>query len=238
MEDEFFFDEKKLKIKSKLKKTENTNKTAFIIGPNFLLSNTNTHNNETNKKMKLEEGIIEIKKECIYEKDVRSKVLKMNAKSPNSEKTEEMLTELKMDGMKNASYSHTTSEERLAAMHCNEMQNAKARYRALFDARKKQLTKIKDETMSVEQVIRNVKVNGDNLFLGIQQGSRKHSKDVQVVTNPSRKRQAISWILHDHKTLEISDIFQHKTSIKKEESDETNATKSQEELREFLWPVL
>ena len=51
-------DEKKLKIKSKLTKMEYTNKIGFIIGPNLLLSNTNMCDDEINKKIKLEEGII------------------------------------------------------------------------------------------------------------------------------------------------------------------------------------
>ena len=47
--------------------------------------------------MKLEEAIIETKKEHIYEKDVRSKVLTMNVTSSTSKKMDEMLTELKID---------------------------------------------------------------------------------------------------------------------------------------------
>ena len=40
--------EKNLKIKSKLTKMEHANKTGFVIGPIFLLSNKNTHNNKIN----------------------------------------------------------------------------------------------------------------------------------------------------------------------------------------------
>ena len=86
------FNEKKLKIKSKLTKMEYANKTGFIVGPFFLFSNTNMHDDEINKKMKLEEGIIEIKKEHICEQDLRFKVLTMNVVSSNSEKVDEMLT--------------------------------------------------------------------------------------------------------------------------------------------------
>ena len=68
--------------------------------------------------------------------------------------------------MKCVSFAHTTSEERLAAMHYNEMKNSKARWETLFDVRKRKLIKTKDETKSAEQTIRNVKVNGANLFLG------------------------------------------------------------------------
>ena len=64
-----------------------------------MLSNTNTCNDETNKKIKLEESSIEVKKERVYEQYVRSKVLTMNVTSSNSEKVDKMLTELKIDGM-------------------------------------------------------------------------------------------------------------------------------------------
>ena len=60
-------DKKKLKIKFKLTKMECANKTGLTIGPNLLSSNINARDDKTNKKMKLEEGIIEIKKEHFYE---------------------------------------------------------------------------------------------------------------------------------------------------------------------------
>ena len=56
--------------------------------------------------------------------------------------------------------------------------------------------------------------------------------------NPMREREVISQILHDCGLLEISEGFEHETSIKKEESNEINITKSQEELRNFLRLVL
>ena len=77
-------------------------------------------------------------------------------------------------------------------MHCNEIKNAKARYETLFNVRKRKLIKTKNETMSVEKMIRNVKANGANLFLGIEQGLGKHSEDVQVAIIPMHKREATS----------------------------------------------
>ena len=53
-----------------------------------------------------------------------------------------------------------------------------------------------------------------------------------------RKREVISRILYDYGLLEISEELECKTSIAKEESNKTNVTKIQEELREFLRPVL
>ena len=75
-----------------------------------MISNANVHDEETIKKMKFEEGIIEIKKGLIYEKYARSKVLTINVLSSHSKKIDEMLTKLKIDGMKHASLKHATTE--------------------------------------------------------------------------------------------------------------------------------
>ena len=64
------------------------------------------------------------------------------------------------------------------------------------------------------------------------------TNDVHVVVNPIRKNEAISWIVHDHVLLKISDGFEHETSIKQDEIRPMNTTKSQEELRILLHPVL
>ena len=156
----------------------------------------------------------------------------------HSKKIDEMLTELKMDGLKHVSLKHATTEERLVAMHCNEMKNVKARRETLFIVRKWQLIKTKDETTSVEQLIRNIKVNGVNLFLVVEQDSGQFVNDVQVVMNPVRKIEATSWIVHEHALLSFCEAFECKMSIKKGEIHATNVTKSQEELRAFLRLVL
>ena len=62
-----------------------------------------------------------------------------------------MLTELKIDGIRHVSFKHTTTEDRLAAMHYNEMKNVKARYENLCNVRTRQLIETDEETLSVEQ---------------------------------------------------------------------------------------
>ena len=79
----------------------------------FCYQHTNLCNNEVSKKMKLEEGVIETKKKHIHEQDARSNVLTMNIVASNSEKVDEMLTELKIYGTKHASFAHAASEENL-----------------------------------------------------------------------------------------------------------------------------
>ena len=123
-------------------------------------------------------------------------------------------------------------------MYCNEMKNVKARCETLFNVRKTQLIETNDETLSVEQLIRNIKVNKDHLFLDVEQGPGKFTNDVHVVINHMRKKEAISWIVQKHVLVNISDGFEHKTSIRQDIIRTTNATKSQEELRAFLHPAL
>ena len=47
---------------SKGTKMEHTTKTGFILGPSVRLSDANVHIKEINRKMKLDDGIVEIKK--------------------------------------------------------------------------------------------------------------------------------------------------------------------------------
>ena len=95
-------------------------------------------------------------------------MLNLNAMSSQSKKIDEMLTELKIDGIKCVSFKHATSEEILVAMHCDDIKTLKARHETLFNVRKIQLIKTNDENISVEQAMQNVKENGANLFLGIE----------------------------------------------------------------------
>ena len=78
-------------------------------------------------------------------------MLTINAASSQLKKTDEALIELKIDEMKYASFEDATSEERLAATHCDEMKNSKAQHETLINARKRQLIKINNENASVEQ---------------------------------------------------------------------------------------
>ena len=87
--------ENKLQIISKGTSVEHTTKTGFVLGPNIWSSDTNACTKETNRKMKLDDGIVEIKKEFICEKDARSKVLSIHVASSHSKKIDEMLKELK-----------------------------------------------------------------------------------------------------------------------------------------------
>ena len=98
-----------------------------------------------------------------------------------------MLTELKIDRVRHVYFEHKSTEERLAETHCNEMENIKAHYETLFNVRKRKMIKTNDETLSVEQLIRNIKANEAH-FLGIEQGSGKFTYDLHFSINSIRKK--------------------------------------------------
>ena len=99
------------------------------------------------------------------------------------------------------------------------MQNDKVLYETLFNVIKRQMIEGTDENLSVKQLIRKIKINGANLFLGIHQGCGQFTNDAHVVINPIRKKEAISWIVHGHVLVKIRDGFVHKTSTKKMKLD-------------------
>ena len=96
---------------------ECTNKKGFILGPNIRLSGTNMCVKETNRKMKLDDGIVETKREFVHEKGSRSKVLSTRIESFQWKKIKEIFKELKIDGVRRVSFERASTEERLSAMH-------------------------------------------------------------------------------------------------------------------------
>ena len=73
-----------------------------------------------------------------------------------------------------------------------------------------------DETLSMEQLTRNIKENKSHLILGVEQGSGKFTNNVHIATSPMRKKEAISWIVQKLVLEKISDTFEHETSIRQD----------------------
>ena len=83
--------------------------------------------------MDINKGLIEVLKENIYERNMKSKVLAVYCVEIYTDNLDESLMELVNPIIKYVSYKHTTSEEHLASMHANECKNRKVRYKTLFE---------------------------------------------------------------------------------------------------------
>ena len=56
--------------------------------------------------------------------------------SSHSKKKDEILTEFNVDGIINVSFKYVSTEQILAAMHCNETKSGKARYETLSNEKR------------------------------------------------------------------------------------------------------
>ena len=82
--------------------------------------------------MDINKGLIEVRKENTYERNMKSKVLVVYCVETYANNLDESLMELVNPIIKYVSYKHTTSEEHLASIHINECKNIKTRYEMLF----------------------------------------------------------------------------------------------------------
>ena len=166
--------------------------------------------------MKLSEGLIDIKKEHTCEKRKRSKVLAVYAIERNASQINEDFSKLTNASTRHQfiSYRKTTSEERLASMHHNEMTNIKARCESLFNASLKEPVLVSSRRHErLETAIMKANYNGHRLFLAAEQGSGTYENSVTVVINPSMINKAKEWIANEYHKLDFKEEKIRETSI-------------------------
>ena len=92
------------------------------------------------------------------------------------------------------SYQYTISAERIASMHANECKNIKARYETLFNINIDQYVSWEGQHYKTKEFLMIRKANKIQLFLAVEQGARKFSKDIHIVINPRVKQAAKKWL--------------------------------------------
>ena len=125
----------KIKISSKNTKMEYTKKIRFLVGPNIQLASPKGYIEELNDILSLLKGIMEIKKKYIYEKNIRSKDLMIYATISEANNVDKSLENIESERYLYVSFKRISSNNRLVAMHLNEMVNTKLRYETLFKAK-------------------------------------------------------------------------------------------------------
>ena len=107
----------------------------------------------------------------------------------NAKEINKLLYNLKSPRYKYISYKNTSSKERLAVMHFNEMKNVKAWYEILFKVKLNHAIMVLDNRSYIllEQILMEAKSNNDNLFLAVKQGSGRFESNITVIINPKIK---------------------------------------------------
>ena len=84
-------------------------------------------------KIQVVDKLLEMQKQYIYEKNMRSKIIVVYAIEKEAQEIDLHLTKIKMPTFQYFSFKHSSSEERITAMHANKLINVKARYEMLFN---------------------------------------------------------------------------------------------------------
>ena len=208
MDQKDFCDKYLIKVSTKRTIMEDVNKIGHITGPHVKLASADYCIEDINKRLKLSEGLIDIKKECTRERRKRSKVLAVYAIERNASQINEDFSELTNTSTRYQfiSYRKTTSEERLASMCHNEVTNIKARYESLFNASLKELVFVSSRRYErLETVIMKANCDGYKLCLAAEQGSGTYENSVTVVINPSMINKAKEWMTNEYPKLDFKE---------------------------------
>jgi len=70
----------------------------------------------------------------------------------------------------------------------------KERYEILFNQDINYLVDIEDRMITMKNYLMNVKIRGNKLFIGVEQGMGKHLRDVFVIYLSMMKQEAHKWL--------------------------------------------
>jgi len=224
-------------VSSKNTIMEYTTKIGFLTGTYVKVASPKYYISDLQRRLDINCNLIEVKKEYTYDKGKRSKVLVVYAIEKEAEKIDEMLKMLKTKRYRYLSYKLNTSDERMGAMHYNDVINIKARYETLIDASLDERILIESRRQeTLESKLMSAHDGNDKLFLAVEQGVGKYEDNITVIINPKTTKKSKQWIVNEYPKLEfkekkdrLSSINEQKYKIDQEYNDE---------LREFLRPVL
>ena len=232
-----YCDKYKIKVTTRRTTMEYVNKIGYLTGTYVKLASSEYYIEDINSRLGISNGIVDIKKEYTYEKGKRSKVLMVYVISSQVKQVLDGMSKMKTTRYKFVSYKHTTSEERLASMHYNDMKNIKAKYESLNNAMLKERIMVESRRQELlETVIMKAQHNGQNLFLAAEQGSGSFADSVTVVVNPKMTNRAKQWIAVDYLQLSFREEKTRTTSVDPEQFKVD--TEYNQELIEFLRPTL
>ena len=226
-----------IRVSSKNTIMEYTTKIGFLTGPYVKIAAPKYYITDLKRKLDITNNLIDVKKEYTYDKGKRSKVLAVYAIEKEAENIDAQLKRLKSKRYRYLSYKFHSSDERMGAMHYNDVINVKARYETLIDASLNE--KIKNESSmqeTLESILMKVQNGNDNLFLAVEQGVGKYENNITVIINPKTIRKTKQWIVNEYPKLDFEDKHDRRSSINEQEYKMNK--ECDEELCEFLRPVL
>ena len=228
----------KYHVKIEGKKTNKgfTKRIGFIVGPHVESASNEHYATQLVESINESMDVLEVKKQVTFDRKLRSKVLIVHGLEDEANRIDVELSSKKYPGFRYVSYKSSTMQQRLAAMHYNDVINIKSRYEILFDASVVDKVLFNGKEGILKEILLNVEDNEDRLFMAVEQGSGKGRNNIQVILNPGKKYKARKWLVEMYPQITFSAPKGNKTSVKEEEF--IHNVKLNDDLKEFLAPVL
>ena len=122
-----------MSLSTKETKMEYTKRIGMISGAYIKIADTKNYNEIITNEIEIPERMIEVRKQFVYEKNMRSKMMVVYAVEKEASKIDLQLTSMDTPTFQYLSFKHSSSEEQLGAMHTNEVINVKAHFETLYN---------------------------------------------------------------------------------------------------------
>ena len=159
-----------IKILTKKTDIEYVQKIGFLIGLHVRLADPENYIQEISKAVKLNSRSIKIKKRVTYEKGVAKKVLMTFTIQLQVREINEKLFKTLFRRFKYTSFKYSDADQRLGAMHNNNITNIKGHFEMLYDINLDDTVYKGTESYKLQELILSEKYGEENLFLAIEEG--------------------------------------------------------------------
>ena len=159
--------------------------------------------------LQIPEGIVEVRKEVIYQKNYKSKYLVIYSIQSLWKQIDEQLQIASFQSgqhTKYISFKYTSPDIKLGTLHSNNISNIVAKYEVLYNININDKVSNRVQSNLVRDLLLNALHKENQLFLSAKQGSGKYSNDILVIPNPKCKYNAHEWIFTMYSNLKRSDI--------------------------------
>lgn len=229
-----YLKEKRIQMIPKFTKLEHTAKIGFILGPNVQFANLHWYDHMITKAAKCDKGDIEVRKEYVYEQNKRSKCITVYSIISKRQIVEEYLLRTPIancKSLKYVSFKHTSTEEKLKALHINDFKSDTPNFDMLYDTEMSTTVTYRGKKGTLRDMILHIEKDGHKIFNEVEQGIGNNKKNTFLLYHYSNKKNVQTWI---HEALNIEFIIDNNQDIKSTVNIQNHEKEYDIDLSEFI----
>ena len=146
-------------------------KISFLTGINIKISLTIWYREYLEAVTDIEEEIIKVRKEVIYQQNYKAKVMVIYCIISQQEVMDRMLINIKLqnrDITKYISFQEIDLQTKLGALHENNMNNSQGKYKVLEGVKVHDVVNIEENKYWLRDYLLKVKFKGNRLFAAVE----------------------------------------------------------------------